>query len=82
MTDAKGIAETFASYFESVYSNLETAEHDLLKQKFNDTYTEYFSKHFNDNISPYYLSWSDMTVIASKIPLGKSSSGTCKPEQV
>ena len=34
VTDPKGIAETFATYFESVYSNNDTPEHiSLLSRK-------------------------------------------------
>ena len=82
MTDAKGIADTFATYFESVYSNHDTAEHEALKNNFDHLYSKYFSQHVDDDISPYFLSWSEMTVIASKIQLGKSSAGICKPEHV
>ena len=82
VTDAGEIADTFANYFESVYSNHDTPEHVALKTKFERQYSEYFSQHLNDNIMPYLLSWSEMTEIVSKIQLGKSSSGTCKPEHV
>ena len=82
MTDAKGIADTFATYFESVYGNHDTPEHEKLKNKFNESYSKYFSLHIDDDISSHFLSWSEMTVIASKIQLGKSSAGACRPEHI
>ena len=81
-TDAKSVAETFADYFESVYGNHDTPEHVAMKEKFDETYAKYFSDHITDDISPYFLSWSEMTDIAAKIQLGKSTSGMCKPEHV
>ena len=81
-TDSKEIAETFASYFESVYGNHDTPEHREMKRKFDQSYSQYFADHLDDNIMPYLLSWSEMTEIVAKIKLGKSSSGVCKPEHV
>ena len=81
-TDSKDIAETFADYFEFVYSNHDTPEHIALKHKFEELFSQYSSQHSDDNIMQYLLSWSEMTEIVAKIKLGKSSSGTCKPEHV
>ena len=81
-TNAKDIADTFATYFESVYGNHDTAEHIALKSKFEEQYNRFYSQHINDNIMPYLLSWSDMVDIVAKIKLGKSSSGICKPEHI
>ena len=81
-TEAKDIADTFASYFESVYGDHETPEHEALKKKFEEKYAEYFSQHKDNVISPHFLSWSEMMDIVAKIKPGKSSSGTCKPEHI
>ena len=75
-TEAKDIADTFASYFESVYGDHETPEHEALKKKFEEKYAEYFSQHKDNIISPHFLSWSEMMDIVAKIKPGKSSSGT------
>ena len=74
-TDAKEIANTFASYFESVYGNHDTPEHEALKTKFGEKYAKYFQQHQSDNsISNYFfISWSEMMDIVSKIKIGKSS---------
>ena len=55
-TNAKDIADTFATYFESVYRNHDTAEHIALKIKFEEQFNQYYSQHINDNIMPYLLS--------------------------
>ena len=81
-TDAKEIANTFAAYFESVYGNNQTPEHEALKVKFESKYLQYFSQHKDDSINPYFISWSEMMNIVAKIKCGKSSSGTCKPEHI
>ena len=81
-TDAKDIADSFATFFESVYGNNDTPVHEALKKKFEEEYSHYFSQHINDSISPYFISWSEMMDIVAKIKLGKSSSGTSKPEHV
>ena len=81
-TDPKRIAETFADYFESVYGNNDTPEHRNLKNDFHKNYSHYFSEHIDDNISPFLLTWDDMLEIVSKVKLGKSSSGRCKPEHL
>ena len=81
-TDAKGIANSFASHFEAVYGNNDTAEHRSLKTDFHNDYSDYFSNHVNDNISPFLLTWNDMIDIANKLKLGKSSSGRCRPEHI
>ena len=78
-TDPKGIAETFASYFESVYGGHDTDIHQTLRSQFHDSLTRYASEHSDDDISPYLLTWSEMIEIISRLKPGKSSSGlsTC-----
>ena len=81
-TDPKGIAETFANYFESVYGDHDTDEHEELRKKYEDSYSRYFSEHIHDDITPFLLTWSEMTEIVTKIKIGKSSSGICRPEHI
>ena len=81
-TDPKNIAETFATYFESVYSNHDTPQHSKLKNNFEKSYENYFTDHIDDNITPYLLSWSEMIDLISKIKPGKASSGICRPEHI
>ena len=81
-TDPKGIADTFASYFESVYGDNDTHEHRTMKSNFYTEYSNYHSEHINDSIKPYFLSWDEMISIVEKIKLGKSSSGLCRPEHI
>ena len=79
-TDEKKIANEFATYFESVYSGSDGPVYSQLKQKFEQEYNQYFVEHINDDISPFYASWSDMIEIAKKIEIGKASFGMLRPE--
>ena len=63
-TDTKGIAIAFATHFESVYGNNDTPEHRALKTEFHKDYSDYFSNHVDDNITPYLLTWDDMIDVA------------------
>ena len=78
----KGIAEAFATYFESVYDNHDTSQHNDLKSEFRTTFSPYFDAHENESLSPHFLSWSEMVDIASNIKIGKSTSGRIRPENV
>ena len=79
-TDAKGIANTFASHFESVYGDNDTHIHRSMKDNFHNEYSKYYSEHVNDSIAPFMLSWDDMLSIVEKLKLGKSTAGRCRPE--
>ena len=81
-TEKKGIAEAFATYFESVYDNHDTSQHNDLKSEFRTTFSPYFDAHENESLSPHFLSWSEMVDIASNIKIGKSTSGRIRPENV
>ena len=81
-TNSKKIAETFASYFESVYSGHETPVHMNLKTHFDNSYSSYITDHINDIITPYFLTWSDMIDLVSKVKPGKAASGSIKPEHL
>ena len=41
-TDPKGIADTFAAYFKSVYSDHDTTEHKSLKMDFENAYSKFY----------------------------------------
>ena len=45
-------------------------------------FSSYYDEHFDDSISPFYLSWSDMIDILEKVKTGKSSSGQIQPEHI
>ena len=79
-TDDQGIANEFATYFQSVYSGADSSVYTNLKEKFQNEYHEYYNEHIDDTISPYYASWSDMLDIAAKIKAGKASAGLLRPE--
>ena len=81
-TEGPAIANSFATYFESVYSGHDTFEHEQLRDKFTTNLSNYYAGHINDIISPYYISWSEMLDIASKIKIGKSTAGQIRPEHI
>ena len=39
-----------------------------------------YSDHLSDDLTTFYLSWQDMITIASKIKVGKASTGIIRPE--
>ena len=79
-TEEQGIANEFANYFQSVYSGSDSSVYSNLKEKFHAEFHDYYDTHINDNISPYYATWSDMLDIAAKIKLGKATAGLLRPE--
>ena len=75
----KTIADSFASHFETVYGNHDSPVHVKLKQSFFESFSTY-ETHITDDLSPYYLNWQDMIIIASKIKVWKANAGVIKPE--
>ena len=63
-----------------MYGGSDTPVHDKMKNDFHDSFSDYFNKHVNDDISPDFLSWADMIDIARKIKLGKATAGLIRPE--
>ena len=80
--DEKNISNTFADYFESVYSGSDSHEHVAMKDTFLLGFSQYNSLHIDDSISPFLLTWDEMIDIANKIEVGKSAAGSCKPEHI
>ena len=78
----QGIAEAFRVHFGKVYSNNDTSAHRSLKSEFSDKFEAYKSQHMSDDLGPCFFSWSEMIEITSKLKIGKSSSGTIRPEHV
>ena len=81
-TEGEMIANSFSSYFESVYSGHDTAEHKLLNDQFSHSFSRYYTDHINDSISHCFLSWSEMLDIAATVKLGKSTAGSIRPEHI
>ena len=79
-THEKGVAEVFATYFEFVYGGSDSPKHEDLKMEFNESFSNYFSSHINDDLMSTYLTWSDMVDLASKIKVGKATAGFIKPQ--
>ena len=79
-TDEKNIADVFATHFETVYGGHDSPEHVKLKDNFFESFSQYRADHIEDDLSSHYLSWQDMVSIASKIKVGKATSGVIRPE--
>ena len=81
-TTETGIAGAFCRHFQRVYSGGNSPQHQSLRDEFLLKFRNYEIERINDTISPYYVSWSDMTEVVKKIKPGKSSSGLIRPEHV
>ena len=54
-THEKGVAEVFATYFEFVYGGSDSPKHEDLKMVFNESFSNYFSSHINDDLMSTYF---------------------------
>ena len=72
--------KVFATYFESVYGGSDSPKHEDLRMEFNESFSNYFSSHIDDDLMSTYLTWSDMVNLASKIKVGKATAGFIKPQ--
>ena len=81
-TNPNGVAQAFKTHFENVYSGGDSPAHNKLKDEFHALFTDYENERVFDSLSPFYLTWSDMLNVISKIKPGKSSAGFIKPEHL
>ena len=82
LIDDDDIAESFATSFKDVYKLTDPVQASCLKDRFSRMHREYSLNHTDDDISMYYLNWSDMTTIVSKLKTGKSSGTFVKSEHI
>ena len=76
------IANCFADSFETVYHSNDPQRVSNLKTSFTTIYDSYNRSHVNDDISHYYLSWTEMLTIVDKITAGKATAGFIKYEHI
>ena len=76
------IAECFADSFRSVYRSNDPVRVESLRSQFDQCYETYCNERRNDDISFYYMSWSDMLNIADKMKLGKATAGFVRYEHI
>ena len=76
------IAAAFQSYFQDIYGVNGTDEHMALRAEFNARFPEYFLSKRNESISPYLLTWDDMTSIIGKLKEGKSTNSLITAEHI
>ena len=75
----ENIANTFAKTFSKVYDG---SENISLKQQFQTLYSQYCDSHAEDDISPYFISWSEFLVCISKVKTGKATGSFVKPQHL
>ena len=51
-----------------------------MKRRFVESYSSYCNLHSNDDISPFYISWSEMLDCISNIKSGKATGSFVKPQ--
>ena len=76
------IANTFASTFSTVYGDYDRTAESKLADRFNEQYEKYADVHKDDDISPYFISWSEFLLCISKIKMGKATGSFVKPQHV
>ena len=76
------IADAFASTFSNVYRNYDESAESNLRDRFNNLHETYLDMHKDDDISPYFISWSEFLLCISKIKTGKATGSFIKPQHV
>ena len=79
-SEEKNIANAFADYFEGIYDGHNSPEHLALEDNFIESFSKYHSDHIQESINPYFVTWSEMLDIASKIKARKSTTDLLRPE--
>ena len=78
----KDIANAFSSTFRKVYDNADTNSEATLSREFDTHFSQYRESHKNDNLSPYFISWSELLVCISKVKTGKATGSFVKPQHL
>ena len=65
------ISNTFKSFFQQIYGCDDTDAHNALRMDFQEKFPHYYALKKDDSISPFLLTWDDMTAITGKLKVGK-----------
>ena len=76
------IANCFADSFENIYATRDECQSKKLHDNFQRMYTDYFSVHESDSLTPYYLTWHEMINVMSTLKMGKATSTFLKAEHI
>ena len=76
------IASVFQSYFQGIYGQNNSEPHRKLQREFCDRFPQYLESKWCESISPHFLTWDDMKLIAGKLKLGKSSNSFITAEHI
>ena len=76
----KDVANCFADSFEKVHISNDSEK--VSARKFYQMYSSYESCQAHDDISDYFLSWTDKLSIVEKLKKGKVTAGFIKYEHI
>ena len=79
---SRDIANEFAMNFKKIYDDANSAQANVLSDKFDTVYQNCHSSHGMDDISREFLSWDDIVGVMSKLKPGKASGSFIKSEHI
>ena len=78
----KDIANTFAQTFSKVYTDVNHDSQSALKEKYEQSFSQYSDSHGDDDVTPHFISWSEFLVCLSKMKTGKATGSFVKPQHL
>ena len=76
------IANSFSNTFGGVYRDYDVSAESDLRAKFDGLFSCYHSDHKDDDLNPYFVSWSEFLSCISKIETGKATGSFVKAEHI
>ena len=76
------IANSFANTFSNVYKCSNNDAESKLNHRFDELFESYADKHGSDDLSPYYISWSEFLTCISEVSTGKATGSFIKPQHL
>ena len=78
----RDIANAFSATFRKVYETNDVNAQASLSRDFESEYSQYRESHINDDISPYFISWSEFLGCIAKVKSGKATGNFVKPQHL
>ena len=78
----KNIANAFSTTFRKVYECTDENSQASLTSEFKTHFQQYRDLHIDDDISPYFISWSEFLVCIEKVKTGKATGSFVKPQHI
>ena len=76
------IAKSFAKTFSEVYNTTDNTAESELREQFRQNYTDYHSNHVDDDLTPFFVSWSEFLDCLAKLKTGKATGSFVKPQHI